>query len=292
MAAILAHDVVAGSQARGDVAVFAHGILGSRSNWKGFARRFLELHPTYSCLLVDLRNHGESHGFAGPHTVQAAASDVDALLKHLEITPTILIGHSWGGKTMLALALREGCQAKRCVVVDAPPGIRTFGQPRPDGAPSSKAAAEVEYVVDVISTLPPGLARDRKDLVASLTARGLSNAIAQWMTTNLTPLDTPLPDGRAFRFKFDLPAVREMLADFGQLNLWPQIATHTGTPALLMVRGGRSDRWSPDERQHLEAAVKNGQMKDVVLDRAGHWVHTDDPEGLLSAIGDGLPRDP
>ena len=59
---------------------------------------------------------------------------------------------------------------------------------------------------------------------------------------------------------------------------------HTAPPAVHMVRGGRSDRWKPDEQQKLQAAVAAGLVQDTVLERAGHWVHTDDPAGLMAVV--------
>jgi pimeloyl-ACP methyl ester carboxylesterase len=51
-----------------------------------------------------------------------------------------------------------------------------------------------------------------------------------------------------------------------------------------MVRGGRSDRWRAEDLQRLAQAVAAGVVVDTVLERAGHWVHTDDPEGLLAIV--------
>ena len=84
--------------------------------------------------------------------------------------------------------------------------------------------------------------------------------------------------------KFDLDAARRMLVDFGALDLWPALLAHHDKPAIHMVRGGKSDRWKPDEQARLQAAVDAGVVTDVVLPSAGHWVHTDDPEGLLAVI--------
>jgi hypothetical protein len=38
-----------------------HGLLGYRRNWYFFIKKFSALHPNLSFLLVDLRNHGDSH---------------------------------------------------------------------------------------------------------------------------------------------------------------------------------------------------------------------------------------
>jgi pimeloyl-ACP methyl ester carboxylesterase len=282
---LLAHDVVAGAAARDDVVVFAHGILGSRNNWKSFAQKVVAACPTWTALLVDLRNHGQSRGQAPPHTVAAAADDVAALCRHLGVRPRAVVGHSWGGKAMLELALRPRGPAPSdndgvdlAVIVDAPPGTRTFGQHK----------EEIDRVVAAIRAVPLPVP-SRKALVEQLRAAGLSEPVAQWMTTNLEP--TSSPDGAAgdggLRWKFQLDAIPAMLADFGALDLWPALRAHAATgelPDVVFVRGGRSDRWSADETERLRTAVADGVVVDHVLPFAGHWVHTDDPAGLLAIV--------
>jgi esterase len=278
VSALLAHDVVAGPAhaADGDVAIFVHGILGSRGNWKSFARQFLKRAPTATAVLVDLRHHGESHGLLGPSTVVAAADDVQALCGQLGLSPTLLVGHSWGGKVTLELGLRKTLpMLSDVVVVDSPPGIRTFGQAHVRG--------EIERVLEALQSLPVGLARDRKHLVDQLLERGLSAAIAQWMTTNLTPLAEKTADGLGFRFKFNLEAISEMLHDYGRRDFWPSLMAHTAPPQFTFVRGARSDRWNDEELTRLRGAVAAGVVVDHVLP-TGHWVHTDDPEGFLEIV--------
>ena len=83
---------------------------------------------------------------------------------------------------------------------------------------------------------------------------------------------------------------------------------------INVVVGGRSDRWSQAERRRLAEAergsaanaapaggeeedeggaanggslparLRRGSLKVHVLPEAGHWVHVDDPEGLLRLL--------
>jgi esterase len=279
-APLLPIDVVAGSSARGDVVVFAHGILGNKNNWKSFAKKLTELQPTTTAVLVDLRRHGDAHDARYrdvDDTVRGAGADVVRTLAAHGHVPKVLVGHSWGGKCMLSLALdRVFPHLTHVVVVDSPPGVRTF---------HGGAGEEVERVVDAVSSLPDGLARDRRHLVEVLTGLGLSMPIAQWMTTNVVPRDGgATDDGLTLQWRFELPAVRRMLTDFGALDLWPQLLAHRAPPGVHMVRGGRSDRWKPDEQQKLADAVAAGVVVDTVLPSAGHWVHTDDPAGLMNVV--------
>ncbi|MDP2341352.1 MAG: alpha/beta fold hydrolase [Deltaproteobacteria bacterium] len=271
---LLAHDHVQRESGNGDVVVFAHGILGSRNNWKSFARKFSALQaagperPGLGTLAVDLRNHGQSHGFDPPHTVDAAADDVTALCSHLGVRPRVVVGHSWGGKAMMQLALKNE-DVGVVVVVDAPFGVRDF----------SEGNEEIDRVLAAVGSVPMPVA-SRKELVELLKARGLSEPLAQWMTTNL---DDQLG------WKFDLAAIPEMLSSFGSLDLWPAVEAHRPSLRVHVVRGGRSDRWSQAELEHLQSAEAGGVVDVHVIEKAAHWVHTDDPEALLSVLVASLP---
>jgi esterase len=252
--------------------VFVHGILGSRTNWKGFARRLVERLPQVQAILLDLPAHGDSHPAHGPHTVEAAAAAVRQTLSALGVEAAVLVGHSWGGKVVLALALSgEMPGVRAAVIVDAPPGERRFGEQR----------EQLELVLDAVAAVPMPVAR-REDMVAVLRARGLSERLALWMTTNLKP------DGQGgLVWKFDLAAIPPMLQSFGALDLWDAVTAHGRTgapPALHLVRGGESDRFSAEDTSRLVRATALGHLVEHVIPGAGHWVHTDEPALLLDVV--------
>jgi esterase len=78
-----------------------HGIYGTGRNWGTIAKRLAEERPGWGVLLVDLRLHGGSTGFEPPHTLGAAADDVDRLVEHLDFHAAAVMGHSFGGKVAL-----------------------------------------------------------------------------------------------------------------------------------------------------------------------------------------------
>src|SRR5687767_12064792 len=82
--------------------MFLHGILGSGANWRSFAKGLLAACPGWGAVLVDLRMHGSSQGFAPPHTVAAAAADLASL--GLPGPLGAVVAHSFGGKVALAYA--------------------------------------------------------------------------------------------------------------------------------------------------------------------------------------------
>src|SRR6476659_5604769 len=98
MALHLKHEAV-GS---GPPLVILHGLFGSSGNWRGIAR---ELAATHSVFSVDLRNHGSSPWADSMHYVELA-DDVLQLVDHLGLRRPAVMGHSMGGKTAMAMALR------------------------------------------------------------------------------------------------------------------------------------------------------------------------------------------
>lgn len=263
-------------------AYLLHGILGSRRNWLSFARRVVDQFPAWRLVLVDLRNHGESHlrgepgALPGPHTLQACAADLLALDAHLvemlvDGGPQAVIGHSFGGKVALTYAhLRAAdtvtANLQDVWVLDSHPGTLTHGT----------RIGSVEGVLETIASLSLPIA-GRRSLVDDLLSRGLSPGIAQWMTTNLRPVEG------GFSWRLHLPAVREMLLDYARQDAWPALDHPTERPRVHFVRGGQSERWTAADVARLERGRAAG-LDLHTLPNAGHWLHTDDPDGLFACM--------
>src|SRR4051812_31148173 len=97
--------------------VVLHGLFGSRGNWRAIARELGASHKVYT---VDLRNHGASP-WADSMAYGEMADDVLALIHFLGLEDATLMGHSMGGKTAMALALRYPREVGRLIIVDIAP---------------------------------------------------------------------------------------------------------------------------------------------------------------------------
>jgi pimeloyl-ACP methyl ester carboxylesterase len=270
----LARDVIAGAQPRpGCTIVLLHGILGSAKNWRSFARRLVAAHPAWTVIAPDLRCHGESVPTerAGIHDLAACAADLDELVADMG-APRLVVGHSFGGKVALAWTARRPAWTRgagaQTWVLDANPYALTADAVDP----------EVRGVLELVARVPMPISHHDAVRAAFLDA-GFSEAMAGWMTTNLRRA----PDG--LRWRFDLDGVRSLLADyvrqdFGDLLAAPPCPVH-------LVQAGRSDRWTPAILRRLAAAEAPGGLVRHVLPDAGHWVHVDDPDGLLALLGEG-----
>lgn len=250
-------------------ALLLHGILGSGTNLRTFARQLSAATPGWGFVLPDLRGHGDSPPGAPPHTVLACAYDVLALTEGLGITPSVIIGHSFGGKVALAaaqLAESRGLPVEGVWVLDAPPG-------RPEL--SLAVHSEVAQVVLALRGLPTRFER-REELVTLLTAQGFSLSLAQWMTTNLRSR------GDGLTWRFDLDTIEALLHDYAATDAWSYLNDPARRARIDVVRAERSERWSEAELARFAAAP--GDVRLHLLPDAGHWVHVDNPQGLLAMI--------
>lgn len=280
MAFLLHHQVLdAASEAR-QTALVLHGALGSGQNFRSFAKQLSRSLPHVQFVLVDLRNHGDSVPAPPPHTLGACALDLLSLCSHLKNegrpTVTTVIGHSFGGKVALELLRQVQTQPspqidiRHVCVLDSNPGPQAVTEDN-----------EVLRVLSAVESIPMPVAK-RADVVASVTARGLSSGLAWWMTTNLRA------SGTAYRWAFDTQAIRLLLGDYFSIDLWPLLERHVVTPTspgcITLIVAEHSDRVDPSMRARANKLEVPGRLQVRVLADAGHWLHVDNPQGLLELL--------
>jgi pimeloyl-ACP methyl ester carboxylesterase len=97
--------------------VFVHGWTCHHDYFAPQRDHFAKRHRVVS---VDLRGHGASDPAAGAYTIDGFADDVAWLIGELALSKPIVVGHSMGGMTALALAARHPERASAIVVCDSP----------------------------------------------------------------------------------------------------------------------------------------------------------------------------
>lgn len=245
-----------------------HGIYGAGRNWGTIARRLVDARPEWGALLVDLRNHGQSRGFAGPHTIAASAADVDRLVDETGIHAAAVLGHSFGGKVALTYALHHGHELRQVWVMDSTPAVR----------PPSGSAWEM---IGAVRRLPRDFA-SRAEAVQGIMDAGYPESVAQWMAINLQPVD-----GR-YVWRIDLEAMEEMLRDFFRTDLWSVIEEPPAGVEVHVVKATRSHTLDDEAEARVRDAEANGRVFFHLLE-GGHWINTDNPDGVLQLLLDHLP---
>lgn len=241
-----------------------HGIYGSGSNWRSIARKVNERRPEWGVVLVDLRQHGRSEPGLPPHTIAACAEDLQALVAELGDVRAIA-GHSFGGKVVLA-ARRQVLVSQTWVLDASPSRARDPLDQRSTPDRPANGERTVVRVLEFMERAPKTWAR-RDDFVAAVVGDGHDLGLARWLAMSLLPD----PSG-ALVLRFDLAALRELLADYYATDLWDALEAPDGDVEVVVAE--RSQTISVADRGRLAAAPPHVHVHYLT---AGHWLHIDAP---------------
>ena len=250
-------ELAASEAGTGSPVIILHGLFGSGTNWRSIAQQLQKRHRV---LTVDLRNHGASP-WADEMSYAAMAGDVRALAERKGLERVSVIGHSMGGKTAMMLALDAPELVDRLVVVDVAPAVYP---------PSLRA------YVRAMRGLPLSQLKRRAEADEALGATIPDPAIRAFLLQNLVPE----PNGNV-RWRLNLDVIERTMA---VIEGWPDLTADRVYPGpVLFVAGGRSGYIRPEHQPVITQHFPNARL--VTVERAGHWVHAEEPAAFLATVG-------
>ncbi|KAK6944037.1 Alpha/beta hydrolase fold-1 [Dillenia turbinata] len=271
-------------------AFILHGLLGSGRNWRSFSRNLASTlsgspsAPGWRMVLIDLRNHGKSaeiESLRPPHNMVNAAQDLaDLVYSQGWDWPDVVIGHSMGGK--IALQFAESC-ARGNYGVSASLPKQLWVLDSVAGEVNKDTKGDVEKVLETLQGLPSSFP-SRKWVVDHMMELGFSKSLSEWIGSNLKK------SGEQQTWAFNLEGAVEMFESYREKSYWSLLEHPPEGLEIAMVRAENSDRWEPDAVKRLESLAARegdeslGKVSLHVLPNAGHWVHVDNPKGLLEII--------
>ncbi|KAI9319490.1 Alpha/Beta hydrolase protein [Dichotomocladium elegans] len=244
--------------------LICHGLFGSKQNWRSLAKS-MSARLSRDVYALDMRNHGESP-HAEEHTYKAMADDLFEFIDTHDLQSPILLGHSMGGKVVMAASLQQPSRVKKLVVVDIAPFSMALSN---DFACYVKAMREIDAAqLKKQSEADKILQKYESDI-----------GIRQFLLTNLKRDH----DG-TYRFRIPyntLGSSLHQIGDFGK-----DLSTQTYPNPTLFIAGGRSSYSKPFARFPDQVKAMFPQSKVEVVDGAGHWVHAEKPEPFMKLIVD------
>jgi esterase len=249
-----------------------HGIYGAGRNWASVVRRIVKARPEWGAVLIDLRQHGGSHGFEPPHTVHAAARDLAVLAAASGFAPAAVLGHSFGGKVALLFAGLDDIAAadlRQVWVVDSTPGARE---------PAGSAWSMLRLLRSLPDTFP-----SRDALIDAMARHNIERPIAQWMATNLEAADG------VYRWRFDLDALESLLLSFFETAAWDVVESPPRTMEVHLVKAEQSSVLEGETLRRCERAAEGGRTH-VHRVAGGHWVNAENPAAIEELLVRLLPR--
>lgn len=229
--------------------VLVHGLFGSLDNLGVLAR---DLVSDHDIIQVDMRNHGLS-----PRDLvmnyPAMAQDLLDTLDAQQIEKATFIGHSMGGKAVMALSALAPERIDRLVAIDI--------------APVDYHVRRHDEIFAAINAVTASEAKTRQQAAAVMREHLNEEGVIQFLLKSYV-------DGE---WRFNVPVLWEQ---------YPHIVGWETIPAwdhpALFLPGGNSPYVTEAYRNELLAQFP--QARAHVIAGAGHWVHAEKPEAVLRAI--------
>lgn len=244
--------------------VILHGLLGSKLNFRSFAKL---LHAP-RVVNIDLRNHGDAIHTDASMTYSEMAADVVRSLEDMGLDRVALIGHSMGGKVAMTVALEHPERVSQLVSLDMPPV--DFSE---TGAPAHRDGYTTEDVIDVLNEVDIQSVRTAKEILNDIDdkAAWLSPAMRAFLIQKLVPADSRANATR-WSWEMNLPVITR---DFKKhLMTWPHADNKQYSGPTFMLRGSQSE-WFVEGHEKVAAQHFSNCIFDEV--DAGHWLHSEKP---------------
>ncbi|SQC33144.1 esterase [Kluyvera cryocrescens] len=229
--------------------VLVHGLFGSLDNLGILAR---DLVADHDIIQVDMRNHGLSPRSEEMNYPAMAQDLLDTLDEHHIETATV-IGHSMGGKAVMALTALAPERIERLVAIDI--------------APVDYHVRRHDEIFAAINAVTNAGVATRQQAATVMREFLKEEGVIQFLLKSFV-------DGA---WRFNVPVLWEQ---------YPHIVGWEAIPAwdhpALFIPGGNSPYVTEAYRDDLLAQFP--QAKAHVIAGAGHWVHAEKPDAVLRAI--------
>lgn len=233
------------------VLIFIHGLFGDMDNLGVIARAFSE---HYNILRIDLRNHGHSF-HSEKMNYQLMAEDVIAVIRHLNLSKVILIGHSMGGKTAMKITALCPELVEKLIVIDmSPMPYEGFGH---------------KDVFNGLFAVKNAKPENRQQAKPILKQEINDEDVVQFM---LKSFDVNSADC----FRFNLTA---LFNNYANIMDWEKVRVFTPT---LFIKGGNSSYIKIENSEKILEQFPNATA--FTINGSGHWVHAEKPDFVIRAI--------
>lgn len=238
---------------------YLHGLLGQGKNLATLAKAVSATDPG---LLIDLPNHGRSDwtptfGY-GDWADDVAATLREQLPHDAAIT---VFGHSMGGKTAMALALRHPGLVRALVVADIAPDDSSHGY-------------GFGRLVAGLAALPLAEIGTREEADRLLAATVPDAGVRAFLLQNL---HRAKPEGWRW-----LPNLKLLAAALPQISGWPAGLHGPYEGPVLWLRGGDSGYVTDAHAAAMRALFPRTRL--VTIKNAGHWLHADQPQAVAATL--------
>lgn len=249
-----------------------HGLFGSKQTHRTVGKSLAnKLNRKVYC--PDLRNHGGSP-HQEPMDYPHLAADVEHFIETHQINKPIVIGHSMGAKTAMAIPLRQPDLIKMLIAVDNSP----VSLPQNDGSSFAK------YITSLKRSIEKFKFSQMKDVDAELAKIEPNLVVRQFLETNLNRGN----QDDVITSKVPLDILYKAVIS-GNIGGWPYDSNESrwSKGPVLFVRGTESGYVSDETIAEIGKFYPKFELRDI---KAGHWVISEKPNEFIELVVDFVER--
>ena len=258
--------------------VLLHGARDHSRNWDGLAA---SLSKEWHVIAPDLRGHGDSQWSQdGHYGMEVFVYDLARLVEDQQLAPLRLLGHSLGGNICLRYA---GIYPEKVHKLVAFEGIGPSPAIIAQEAQVSIAERLQKWIAEQHDMSERAVRRYPTIEAATQRMQQANKHLSIEQARHLTQYGVRRNDDGTYSWKFD-PHLNSLTAvDITRAqieSLWARISCPT-----LMIYGKDSWASNPQEDGRLE---KFPMATLAIVEQAGHWVHHDQQQKVLTLLQDFL----
>lgn len=235
--------------------IIIHGLFGMSDNWINLGKRFGKY---YNVHMIDLRNHGQS-----PHSDEFNYDVMrEDLLKYIQdqnIQKPILLGHSLGGKVAMKFSFTHPNKIEKLIVADISP--RRYN------------TDFVQNILQTIYNIPLGKFAKREEIDNLLSERYKEKEMRQFLLKNLYR-----KENKQFAWRFNIEVLLDKVCNIQEADFIKGVCD---IPTYF-IRGRNSNYISDADELIINNHFDNFSI--TTIDRAGHWLHADNPERFYKEV--------
>jgi len=265
--------------------VVQHGLFGCKENWKKVGKE-INLMSKRSVFALDGRNHGES-----PHSIEMSlalmAKDIRHFTNQVGIQKISFMGHSFGGRIGMMLAMMYPKILDKLVVVDTTPlAVQE----------SALKSSQILRATAVLKNMEPelrqcqgyrcGLAaekaiehilKDKRDIAVLLSNLKSTNGTQSIKPREVTTNGVKMDPNSLWRVNLDSILSNPCLTDFPDFD--ERVAYKGKT---LFIQGRKSLQIKPSDEPSIKRLFPNAEF--VWLEETGPWLHLEKHKEFLRQV--------
>ena len=240
-------------QGNGPAVVIIHGLFGDLDNLKNLAR---SLSSDYTTVVVDVRNHGDSF-HSDTMEYPSMATDVLAVIDHLELDQVAVVGHSMGGKIAMELCLTQPERVACAVFADIAPVAYD---------------ARHDHILKALTAIDTSTLTSRKDADTELAKNIDTLGVRQFLLKNLRKT------GDTYDWRLNLSGITQAYS-----AITGAVSDGKYGGPVLFIKGGDSDYLLTEHRPTINQLFPQAEAK--LIEGTGHWLHAEKPQIFNRLVG-------